>query len=212
MISCAGNRTRSRTATGLRTYSPLPARSARNGMLAALREIIANKHRQPINQGNRKVIVFTAFADTANYLFEQLAPWARETLGWRVRWSPARAATRPPFRGAAPRPRFHPHRFSPRSKERPEELASEGDIDLLSPRTASPRAESPGLRHWSTTTSIESGPHHPAFRRIDRIGSPNERIQLRTWPNMELEETSTSNSGSADAWCCSTSRPRARRT
>src|SRR5690606_16807418 len=53
----------------------------RDAKLAALREVITNKHRQPINQGNRKVIVFTAFADTANYLFEQLAPWARETLG-----------------------------------------------------------------------------------------------------------------------------------
>src|SRR5690606_24030764 len=53
----------------------------RDAKLTALREVIANKHRRPINQGNRKVIVFTAFADTANYLFNQLAPWAKKTLG-----------------------------------------------------------------------------------------------------------------------------------
>jgi ERCC4-related helicase len=47
----------------------------RDAKLAALREIIEQKCRNPINVGNRKVIVFTAFADTARYLYEHLAPW-----------------------------------------------------------------------------------------------------------------------------------------
>ena len=50
--------------------------AARDAKLIALREVIAHKCRHPINPGNRKVIVFTAFADTARYLYEQLAPWA----------------------------------------------------------------------------------------------------------------------------------------
>src|SRR5262249_42462522 len=53
----------------------------RDRKLAALREIIAQKVREPINPGNRKVIVFTAFADTAKYLYEQMAPWALAELG-----------------------------------------------------------------------------------------------------------------------------------
>jgi hypothetical protein len=55
--------------------------AARDAKLAALRQVIQLKCRQPINAGNRKVLVFTAFADTAQYLYEQLAPWASETLG-----------------------------------------------------------------------------------------------------------------------------------
>jgi hypothetical protein len=54
---------------------------ARDAKLADLRGVIEQKCRNPINPGNRKVIVFTAFADTARYLYQQLAPWARENLG-----------------------------------------------------------------------------------------------------------------------------------
>ena len=42
--------------------------------------MIDQKCRNPINPGNRKVIVFTAFADTARYLYDQLARWAKATL------------------------------------------------------------------------------------------------------------------------------------
>lgn len=55
--------------------------SARDAKLAALRNMIEDKCRNPINPGNRKIIVFTAFADTADYLYTQLAPWAKATLG-----------------------------------------------------------------------------------------------------------------------------------
>ena len=54
--------------------------AARDAKLDALRDMIARKCGQPINPGNRKVIVFTAFADTAKYLYAQLAPWAKDTL------------------------------------------------------------------------------------------------------------------------------------
>ena len=54
--------------------------AVRDAKLAALRDVIEQKFRDPINPDNRKVIVFTAFADTARYLYEQLAPWARENL------------------------------------------------------------------------------------------------------------------------------------
>jgi hypothetical protein len=58
-----------------------------------LRDLIAAKCKNPINAGNRKVIVFTAFADTANYLYAQLAGWAKSELGIESAWSRAQAAT-----------------------------------------------------------------------------------------------------------------------
>ena len=50
--------------------------AARDAKLEALRQVIEQKCGNPINHGNRKVIVFTAFSDTAHYIYEQLAPWA----------------------------------------------------------------------------------------------------------------------------------------
>ncbi len=51
----------------------------------ALRGMIEQKVKHPINPNNRKVIVFTAFADTARYLYEQISPWAKDTLGIDLR-------------------------------------------------------------------------------------------------------------------------------
>ena len=55
--------------------------AARDAKLARLMSVIESKCRNPINPGNRKVIIFTAFADTARYLYDQLAPWAKAELG-----------------------------------------------------------------------------------------------------------------------------------
>ena len=81
--------------------------------------------------------------------------------------------------------------FSPRSKERPEDLADEGELDLLIATDCI--SEGQNLQdcdtvinydiHWNPVRIIQR------FGRIDRIGSRNERIQLiNFWPNMELEE------------------------
>ena len=105
--------------------------AARDAKLVALREVITHKVRQPSNQGNRKVIVFTAFADTANYLYAQLAPWAKETLGLEA------ALVTGSGRNQATLPRLRKDlasiltAFSPRSKERPEDMADEGEIELI---------------------------------------------------------------------------------
>jgi superfamily II DNA/RNA helicase len=81
--------------------------------------------------------------------------------------------------------------FSPRSKERPPELAGEGQIDLLIATDCI--SEGQNLQdcdylvnydiHWNPVRIIQR------FGRIDRIGSANARIQLvNFWPNMELDE------------------------
>ena len=55
--------------------------AGRDVKLHRLRKLIADKCANPINPGNRKIIVFTAFTDTANYLYEHIAEWAGESLG-----------------------------------------------------------------------------------------------------------------------------------
>ncbi|WP_179699783.1 hypothetical protein, partial [Salmonella enterica] len=42
--------------------------------LQRLKKLIQNKTESPLNPGNRKVLVFSAFADTARYLYDQLSP------------------------------------------------------------------------------------------------------------------------------------------
>ncbi|MDO8268122.1 MAG: helicase-related protein [Moraxellaceae bacterium] len=163
----------------------------RDDKLQKLKDLIADKCRNPINTGNRKVIVFTAFADTATYLYDQLAAWGKSQLGIEaalVTGSGRNQATLPQLRHDLTSILTA---FSPRSKERPEDLKSEGELDLLIATDCI--SEGQNLQdcdclinydiHWNPVRIIQR------FGRIDRIGSPNESIQLvNFWPNMELDE------------------------
>ena len=165
--------------------------AARDAKLETLRQVIAEKAKNPINLGNRKVLVFTAFADTAEYLYEQIAPWAQEELGLHA------ALVTGAGRNQTTLPNLRKDfasiitSFSPHSKERPEDLASEGELDLLIATDCI--SEGQNLQdcdcvinydiHWNPVRIIQR------FGRIDRLGSPNGRIQLvNFWPNIELEE------------------------
>jgi superfamily II DNA or RNA helicase len=165
--------------------------AARDAKLIALREVIAHKCRHPINPGNRKVIVFTAFADTARYLYEELAPWARTTLGVDsalVTGTGGNQATLPRLRKDLASILTA---FAPRSKERPEEFAGDGDLDLLIATDCISEGQNLQDCDWLINYDIHWNPVRiiQRFGRIDRLGSPNERIQLvNFWPNMELEE------------------------
>jgi len=165
--------------------------SARDAKLTALRDMIENKCRSPINAGNRKIIVFTAFADTAEYLYAQLAPWAKTTLGIEsalVTGSGRNQSTLPSLRKDLASILTT---FSPRSKERPAELATEGELDLLFATDCISEGQNLQDCDWLINYDIHWNPVRiiQRFGRIDRIGSPNERIQLvNFWPNIELEE------------------------
>lgn len=165
--------------------------AARDAKLGTLRDIIERKVSNPLNPGNRKVIVFTAFADTAKYLYEELAPWAQAELGIHA------ALVTGGGRNQTTQPRLRKDlasiltAFSPHSKERPVDLAAEGDIDLLIATDCI--SEGQNLQdcdflvnydiHWNPVRIIQR------FGRIDRIGSQNSRVQLvNFWPNIELEE------------------------
>jgi superfamily II DNA or RNA helicase len=164
---------------------------ARDAKLRALREVIERKCRAPLNPDNRKFLVFTAFADTAQYLYRELSGWAQKEHGLHsalVTGTGHNQTTVPNLRKdfvsiiTA---------FSPRSKERPEDLATDGEVDLLIATDCV--SEGQNLQdcdtvinydiHWNPVRIIQR------FGRIDRLGSTNERIQLvNFWPNLELEE------------------------
>lgn len=168
---------------------------ARDAKLAALREMIARKCAQPINtfdgKPNRKIIVFTAFSDTAHYLYAQLAPWARDALGVHSAVVTGSAGIQTTMPGLHKRMGDVLSAFAPRAKERPQELADEGEIDLLIATDCISEGQNLQDCDWLINYDIHWNPVRiiQRFGRIDRIGSPNQRIQLANfWPNMELEE------------------------
>ena len=159
--------------------------------LDALREMIDQKCRNPINPGNRKAIVFTAFADTARYLYDQLAPWAKTTLGIDTALVTGTGSNQTTLAGLRKDLSSILTTFAPRAKERPEEYAGEGQLDLLIATDCISEGQNLQDCDWLINYDIHWNPVRiiQRFGRIDRIGSPNECIQLvNFWPNMELEE------------------------
>lgn len=159
--------------------------------LQHLKGLIKNKLRNPINPGNKKVLIFTAYADTANYLYENIASDILEgnnVHSARVTGSDAPKSTLKAtydFQSILTL-------FSPRSKEKAVVLPSEpNEIDILIGTDCI--SEGQNLQdcdyvvnydiHWNPVRIIQR------FGRVDRIGSPNECIQLvNYWPDISLDE------------------------
>ena len=165
--------------------------AARDAKLDALRQALETKCRTPLNPGNRKAIVFTAFAETAEYLYQQLAPWAKAHLGLEAALVTGSGRNRTTLAHLRKDLASILAAFAPRSKERPEELSGEGELDLLIATDCISEGQNLQDCDWLVNYDIHWNPVRiiQRFGRIDRIGSPNERIQLvNFWPNMELEE------------------------
>ncbi len=160
--------------------------------LTDLKDQIAGKVADPINPGNRKVIVFTAFADTASYLYENLAPYLKEKLGLETCMITGKDS---PTSTLAKTPKDMNTLltlFSPISKERDVVLPGDGrELDVLIATDCI--SEGQNLQdcdylinydiHWNPVRVIQR------FGRIDRIGSKNDCIQLvNYWPDVELDE------------------------
>ena len=163
----------------------------RDAKLVKLREFIAGKVRDPYNPGNRKVLVFSAFADTTDYLFDQLAPWLKDELGLEAA-EVAGSANRT-YSLKLPRTTFENilARFSPVSKELSERERQRGEIDVVFATDCI--SEGQNLQdcdclvnydiHWNPVRIIQR------FGRIDRLGSTNSQIQLvNFWPDLDLDE------------------------
>lgn len=163
----------------------------RDAKLKMLRQVILEKCQTPINPDNRKILIFTAFADTAEFLYRELAPWAKKELGLFSGLVTGGGTNKTNLPKLKPQFGALLQAFSPRSKERGEEYAQEGEIDLLFATDCI--SEGQNLQdcdtlvnfdiHWNPVRIIQR------FGRIDRIGSRNQRIQLvNFWPNIELDE------------------------
>ncbi|WP_284375188.1 helicase-related protein [Amylibacter marinus] len=165
--------------------------AAKDAKLAELKRVIATKIKSPINEGNKKVIIFTAFADTATYLYNSLHQWGAD-LGVHSALVTGSSGSKSTLGTIRKDLNSILTNFSPTSKERakvaPE--ASE-EIDILIATDCI--SEGQNLQdcdmlinydiHWNPVRIIQR------FGRIDRLGSTNDKIQLANfWPNMELDE------------------------
>ncbi|MFC4056635.1 helicase-related protein [Actinomadura syzygii] len=158
--------------------------------LRALLERLDAKFQQPLNPGNRKVLIFSAFADTAEYLYKNLAP-ALKQHGYH---SALVTGQGNPSTTVGKGYSFQQTLtlFSPQSKQRHLVMPQEtSEIDLLVGTDCI--SEGQNLQdcdflvnydiHWNPVRIIQR------FGRIDRIGSTNERIQLvNFWPDISLDE------------------------
>jgi hypothetical protein len=158
--------------------------------LQHLKGHVLGKITSPINPGNKKILIFTAFADTADYLYANLAPALRAL---NLHTGKVTGSDRPKSTLA----KAYDFQelltlFSPRSKDKGVVLPNEpAEIDLLIGTDCI--SEGQNLQdcdylinydiHWNPVRIIQR------FGRVDRIGSPNSSIQLvNYWPDISLDE------------------------
>ncbi len=163
--------------------------------LAELKKLIAAKVAKPttnkLGEANRKVLVFTAFADTATYLYESLLDWAHKELGIHMALVCGGGDTRATFGDRAYDQILT--NFSPRAKQRAKvpSMPQQGEIDLLIATDCI--SEGQNLQdcdylvnydiHWNPVRIIQR------FGRIDRIGSASHTVQLvNFWPTEDLNK------------------------
>lgn len=160
-----------------------------------LQQLVAdlkNKFEHPINGSNKKVLIFTAFADTANYLYEQLSGRILNDCGLHtalITGSTEGKCTLPKLKCTFNDILTY---FSPLSKDRDAIHPNDTrEIDVLIATDCI--SEGQNLQdcdylinydiHWNPVRIIQR------FGRIDRIGSENDVIQLvNYWPDMELDD------------------------
>lgn len=161
----------------------------RDAKLKDLKKLINDKIQKNLNSGNNKVVVFTAFADTANYLFDCLHDWVKNELKLNIALV-AGSQTKTTF-GKNEYNNILTN-FSPISKNRDKmkSMPKEGTIDILIATDCI--SEGQNLQdcdflinydiHWNPVRIIQR------FGRIDRLGSKNDKIQLvNFWPTKDLD-------------------------
>ena len=160
--------------------------------LQELFRVIKNKLENPINQDNKKIIIFTAFADTAEYLFDNVSKFVKENFGLNT----AMVSGSVEGRTTVPNLKSDLNTvltcFSPISKDKHLLMPNDKtEIDFLIATDCI--SEGQNLQdcdylinydiHWNPVRIIQR------FGRIDRIGSKNAFIQLvNFWPDVTLDE------------------------
>ena len=171
-----------------------PITPAHDTKLKMLEEDLRDKFDNPINGQNQKVLIFTAFSDTAEYLYDNLAMRIKNNTGLNValitgnnedKWTINNRKLRSDYNTILTL-------FSPMSKDRDKiypDITDEIDV-LIATDCIS---EGQNLQdcdylinfdiHWNPVRIIQR------FGRIDRIGSKNDVIQLvNYWPDIELDD------------------------
>ncbi len=162
---------------------------------AKLHEICADiraKAQSPINPGNRKVLVFTAFSDTAEYLYQHVGAFAKRELGLETALVTGNGVKCTIKRVPADMNDVLTC-FSPISKERDAVAPRLAccDIDIVIATDCISEGQNLQDCDWMINYDIHWNPVRivQRFGRVDRIGSKNERIQLvNYWPDVELDE------------------------
>ncbi|WP_428770515.1 helicase-related protein [Treponema sp. HNW] len=159
--------------------------------LQVLLQTLKHKINNPINAGNKKVLIFTAFSDTAEYLYKHVGRYMKTEFNLETALITGMVEARTTI------PKFKNDLntvltcFSPLSKDRNILLPDNSfEIDVLIATDCI--SEGQNLQdcdylinydiHWNPVRIIQR------FGRIDRIGSKNSSIQLvNFWPDVSLD-------------------------
>lgn len=159
--------------------------------LQKLLEVIKEKIKNPINKDNKKIIIFSAFADTAEYLYKYVSSFVLDNFGLNsalVTGSRDGVTTIPKIKTDLNSVLTY---FSPISKGKKLIYSDDNNIDILIATDCI--SEGQNLQdcdylvnydiHWNPVRIIQR------FGRIDRIGSKNDVIQLvNFWADVSLDE------------------------
>lgn len=164
--------------------------TSRDAKLKDLKELILDKIQNPLNKGNKKVVIFSAFADTIKYLYSELSPLLlkQKLYSAQVTGGETNKTNMPNCKSGLSSILIN---FSPLSKKRSVIYPDEkNQIDILFCTDCI--SEGQNLQdcdylinydiHWNPVRIIQR------FGRIDRIGSVNDQIQLvNFFPNLDLD-------------------------
>lgn len=160
--------------------------------LQTLLHLLDEKMNHPINEGNKKVLIFSAFSDTAEYLYDQVSVYMKNNYGLDTAVITGTIDGRTTIKGLKSTLNNVLTCFSPISKSRDVLMpGSTKEIDVLIATDCI--SEGQNLQdcdylinydiHWNPVRIIQR------FGRIDRIGSKNKYIQLvNFWPDMTLDD------------------------
>lgn len=160
--------------------------------LQTLLHLLDEKMKHPINEGNKKVLIFSAFSDTAEYLYDQVSAYMKSNYGLDTAVITGSIDGRTTIKGLKATLNNVLTCFSPISKSRDVLMPdSTKEIDILIATDCI--SEGQNLQdcdylvnydiHWNPVRIIQR------FGRIDRIGSRNRYIRLvNFWPDMTLDD------------------------
>ena len=169
-------------------YQSIDITPDKDAKLIDLKKHITEKINHPINKDNKKMIIFTSFSDTAEYLYENISEWLLQEHGLYTGIVTGSSGTKTNLKTVSNQFEAILAHFSPKSNHLRTDIEQ---IDVLIATDCI--SEGQNLQdcdylinydiHWNPVRIVQR------FGRIDRIGSKNKVIQLvNFWPNIELDE------------------------